>query len=206
MQMDGIALALEDDRVLDAITSGPNGAILLALVSWSDHAEVSMPWRVIGSREDALAAAAAIRSLPQSKGEYTCLTRMLALVRERVVGDVPADATRTVIDVSGDGIDNCATAEETGAERDRLVELGVTINGLPIIVKGENETVGAGAYRAPGFGLRESGPGVHETTLDAWYGQYVVGGPQGFVLKADGFEDFGRAFRQKFVAEISALD
>jgi hypothetical protein len=205
MQMEGIALALEDDGVIHAITSGPRGAILLSLVSWSDRAEVSMPWRVIASREDAEAAARVVRRLPQLKGEFTCLTRMLEQVREGVIADIPGTATRVVIDVSGDGIDNCADGAEAMAARDRLVDLGVTINGLPIIVKGENEVVGAGAYRAPGFGLREGGPGTTETTLDSWYAAHVVGGAQGFLLKADGFEDFGRAFRQKFVTEISVL-
>ncbi len=49
------------------------------------------------------------------------------------------------------------------------------------------------------------GPGTGQTTLDAWYRDYVIGGPGAFLLAAQGFEDFGRAFRQKFVTEVSCL-
>lgn len=152
--------------------------------------------------------AAAIRELPQRTGEYTCLSRMLAMVKESVVPDVPATATRVVVDVSGDGIDNCAEPFNTARERDELVAMGVTINGLPIIVKGENDVVGSGAYRAPGYELKGLliGPGTHQSTMDAWYREYVIGGPAGFLIAAQGFEDFGRAFRQKFVTEISTAE
>ena len=61
--------------------------------------------------------------------------------------------------------------------------------------------------RAPGFELKGLliGPGTAQSTMDAWYRETVIGGPSGFLIAAQGFEDFGRAFRQKFVTEISAL-
>jgi Protein of unknown function (DUF1194) len=205
LQMEGIARSLEDPGVISSISSGPRGGILLSLVSWADHASVSLDWEVIRNEEDAKRVAALVRAVPQKVGEYTCLSRMLAMVKESIVPNVPANATRVVLDVSGDGIDNCMEPIDSQRERDELVAMGVTINGLPIIVKGENDTVGSGAYRAPGFALKGLliGPGTHQTTLDAWYTENVIGGPAGFLLKADGFEDFGRAFRQKFVSEIS---
>jgi hypothetical protein len=205
LQMEGIARALEDPGVISSISNGPRGGILLSLVSWADRAEIAMPWELIQTAEDAARAAAMIRALPQRSGEYTCLSRMLAMVKESMAGSVPAVATRVVLDVSGDGIDNCKEPIDTRRERDELVDMGVTINGLPIIVKGENDVVGSGAYRAPGFELKGLliGPGTHQTTLEEWYTQNVIGGPAGFLLKANGFEDFGRAFRQKFVSEIS---
>ena len=115
---------------------------------------------------------------------------------------------RIVLDVSGDGIDNCAEPFEAARERDELVAMGVTINGLPIMVKGENDVVGSGAYRAPGFALKGLliGPGTHQTTMEEWYAANVIGGPSGFLIKANGFEDFGHAFRQKFVSEISSAE
>lgn len=207
LQMEGIAQALDDPGVIAAITSGPHGAIALALVPWADHARVALPWRVIRSRDDAVAMASDIRKLAQVTGEYTCVARMFEFARQTILSDIPVKASRMVIDVSGDGLDNCSGPEETIRERDALVSAGVTINGLPIIVKGENEVVGSGAYRAPGFGLREltKGPDTMTTTLDAWYNANVIGGAGAFLLKANGFEDFGRAFRQKFVSEISMV-
>ena len=205
LQMEGIAQALEDKGVIDAITSGPAGGIALSVVTWADHAHVPVPWRIIRSGADAISFAALVRQLPQTTGEYTCMARMLEMTRQTIVPDIPVKAARVVLDVSGDGIDNCSPPDETGTERDALVAAGVTINGLPIIVKGENEIVGSGAYRAPGYGLRElpKGPDSATTTLDAWYSANLIGGTGAFLLKANGFEDFGRAFRQKFVSEIS---
>jgi uncharacterized protein DUF1194 len=208
LQMEGIARALEDPGVIDAITGGYKGAILLTLVTWADAAETALPWQLIRSAEEARRVAALVRTLPHRRGEYTCMARMIATVSARILDSAPASAARRVLDVSGDGIDNCAEPEATEHARDELVGKGVTINGLPIIVKGENDIVGAGAYRAPGFGLRElpKGPDTDKTTLDAWYGSHVIGGPSAFLQVALGYEDFGRAFRQKFVVEISARE
>ncbi|WP_171946527.1 DUF1194 domain-containing protein [Hyphomicrobium sp. CS1GBMeth3] len=153
LQMEGIARALEDQDVINALMSGPRGGIGFALVEWADTSEFTVPWRVIRSLEDALKAAAVVRALKPKKGEHTCVSRMLSFIRESVVYNLPIAARRTVLDVSGDGIDNCQDPKNIIEERDSLVRLGVQINGLPIIVAGENEIVGAGAYRAPGFGL-----------------------------------------------------
>jgi Protein of unknown function (DUF1194) len=208
LQMEGIAQALEDSGVISAITSGPKGGIMLALVTWADHAQLSLSWRLVRSADDARAFAALIRQVPQTTGEYTCTARMFEKIRETIIPGLPGKADRVVIDVSGDGIDNCGQPGESASERDQLVAAGVTINGLPIIVKGENDIVGSGAYRAPGYGLKELPIQDQSTTmtLDAWYTANVIGGPGGFLLKANGFEDFGRAFRQKFVSEISSAE
>lgn len=185
--------------------SGNRNASTLALVEWADHAEVTIDWQFVRSSQDAHGLAQRIRSLKHQRGDYTCLARMLAIVGEKVLGTLPAPVARRVVDVSGDGIDNCDDADASNAARDALVSQGVTINGLPILVRGENDIVGAGGYRAPGYGLRQRRWGPDSaTTLDAWYNHHVVAGPGAFLHVARGYEDFGRAFRQKFVTEISA--
>ena len=106
----------------------------------------------------------------------------------------------------GDGTDNCSPDTATDAERDALVALDTTINGLPIIERA-GEVVGAGAYRAPGNAFEALPPPRNDEalTLDLWYGRHVIGGAGAFVLPAHGYNDFGRAMRQKFVTEISAV-
>lgn len=134
------------------------------------------------------------------------MARMMQIVSERIFDDLPFAASRKVLDISGDGIDNCAEPAAVDKARDAVLQRGVTINGLPIIVKGESDVVGAGAYRAPGFGLRPLTPGPEaETTLDHWFKDHVIGGPAAFLMPAQGYEDFSRAFRQKLLTEISAL-
>ncbi len=207
LQIEGVALALEDPSVVAAITSGPKGAILFSLVTWADQADVSLNWHLIRSREDAAAVAKLVRSLPQKGGEFTCIARMLHSVSERIIPSITLPVERIVVDVSGDGIDNCSDINAVHTERDAVVAKGATINGLPILVAGENDIVGSGAYRAPGFGLRELSvaPDHDVTTLDQWFQDHVVGGPETFLLVAHGYEDFARALRQKFVTEISYL-
>lgn len=105
--MEGIAKALEDPSVIEAIISGPNGCILFSMMTWADRPAFTLPWIKISSKADALAAAAKVRKLPLVGGEFTCMTRMLRSANDKVVLQIPAKALRVVIDVSGDGPDNC---------------------------------------------------------------------------------------------------
>jgi hypothetical protein len=207
LQMEGIAQAIEDPGVVASIAGGDRGAILFSMVTWADKADLALNWQRIASQADASRVAALVRSLPQVGGEFTCLGRMMHTVAASIVPHIPVPASRVVVDVSGDGVDNCSDRNEVHAERDAVLESGATINGLPIIVAGENDIVGTGAYRAPGYGLRELSRESDQdgTTLDQWFKDHVVGGPAAFVLAAQGYADFGRAFRRKFVTEISAL-
>lgn len=204
LQMEGIARALEDDGVIHAITSGPRGGIVLALVAWSDTATVALPWQQISAADDAYRVARLIRALPQTGGEYTCFAGMMRQVHDQVLPHARRLADRVVLDVSGDGIDNCEVRAAADQARDAVVAEDVTINGLPIIVAGENEIVGAGTFRRPGYAFEDLGLDRDATTLDVWYRDHVIGGPGAFLHVAHGYEDFGRAFRQKFITEISA--
>jgi Protein of unknown function (DUF1194) len=207
LQMEGIAQALEDPEVVAAITAGAKGGILFSMVAWADQADLVLDWRRISSQSEAAEVAGLVRGLPKKGGEFTCLARMLRSVAVKVVPNIPMPAARVVVDVSGDGIDNCSNKDDIHAERDAVLAAGATINGLPIIVTGENTVVGSGAYRAPGFGLQElsSQPDLERTTLDQWFTDHIIGGDGAFVIAAHGYSDFGRAFRRKFVTEISAL-
>jgi Protein of unknown function (DUF1194) len=206
LQMEGIAEALEDKGVQDAITGGPAGAILFGMVTWADRPSLVIPWMRISSQEEAKAVAAKVRKLQLQSGEFTCMTRMLRSANDKVVSQIPAKATRVVIDVSGDGPDNCNADEPIETVRDELVAGGVTVNGLPINEADPKAPVGEGAYRAPGTAFDDAtiakktdGP----VTLEDWYRAHVMGGVGSFVIPANGYADFGRAMRQKFVIEIS---
>ena len=208
LQMEGIATALEDKSVIDAIINGPNGGILFSMVTWADRPNFSLPWMRIGSKEEAFAVANKVRKLPQQLGEFTCMTRMMRSVNDKIMSQVPAQATRLVLDVSGDGTDNCNAEEAIETVRDELVANGVTVNGLPINVGDPSAPVGEGAYREPGSDFEESSLAAKNagpTTLEQWFTDHVKGGTGAFVLPANGYADFGRAIRQKFVIEISGV-
>ncbi len=110
------------------------------------------------------------------------MSRALHMIADKLLPLMPAEAERTVVDVSGDGSDNCNPLEKVDAVRDRLAAEHVTINGLPIL------------------------EGDEADTLAAWYTAHVIGGPGAFIQPAAGFDDVGRAMRNKFALEISGLD
>jgi hypothetical protein len=75
------------------------------------------------------------------------------------------------------------------------VKNGVTINGLPILL----DTPESGAL------LPKPEPGKPHP-LERWYREHVMAGPGSFVLAAQGYADFERAIRQKFVIEVSTIE
>lgn len=179
LQLEGIAAALQDPGVLSAILGGPRGAILFALVTWADRPKLAMPWMRVGSAEDAALAALRVRTVPRDGGDFTCLAQMLRFVTDKLVPQMPEMALKTVVDVSGDGSDNCNAAEPARQVSSEMAARGTIINGLPILEGREAET------------------------LESWYRENVMAGAGSFVLPAQGYADFGRAIRQKFVIEIS---
>ena len=44
---------------------------------------------------------------PRNPGNFTCMATMMRSVADKVVTQIPAKATRVVIDISGDGKDDC---------------------------------------------------------------------------------------------------
>lgn len=181
LQMSGIAAAFEDRSVQDVILSGLRRSLAITLVQWSDKPQVSVPWTVIASAGDALAFAARVRAAPRLASQFTCMSRMLRFVADKVLPQMPARADRTIVDVSGDGHDNCNPPVPVDAIRDELAAGAATINGLPIL------------------------EGDEATSLAAWYRDHVIGGVGAFLLPAAGYRDFGRAIRQKFITEVSSL-
>lgn len=179
LQMEGIARAFEDRQVQDTILAGPRGRLLVTLVNWSHKPQLAIPWTVISSRSDAARFAAAVRLAQRTSEDFTCMSRMMQVVADKILPLMPTAADRVVVDVSGDGSDNCNPENPVDRIRDDLVADEVTINGLPIL------------------------EGREADTIASWYEQHVIGGGAAFLLPADGFKDFGRAIRQKFIAEIS---
>ncbi len=197
LQMEGIAQALEDPAVIEGIIGGAKGGILFSMVTWADRPKFTLPWMRITNAEEARATAARVRKLPRQDGEFTCMARMMRNVSDKIVPQVPAQATKIVLDVSGDGPDNCNAEEPVDVARDELVKWGVTVNGLPILERAQGQS----APPVESYLPQQRGT----SPLEDWYRKNVKGGPGSFVLPANGYKDFGRAIRQKFVLEISGI-
>jgi hypothetical protein len=180
LQMEGIARAFEDQGVDDILLAGAHRSMFVALVEWSNKTHMSVPWTLITNRADARAFADKVRHAPRADNQFTCMSAALQIIEGKVMPFLPAPAEHTIIDVSGDGHDNCNPTVPIDAVRDQLVAADVTINGLPIL------------------------EGDEATTLEQWYRDHVIGGKSAFVVPAHGFADVQRAMRRKFIAEISA--
>ena len=178
LQMEGVVRAFRDPAVAAAIrTTGPTG-IAVTVVHWSSaHQQRKVvPWTQIRSGFQASAFADSIAARQQrlytgSTGVGSALT-----FGERTIRTNRFDGRRKTIDVSGDGVNNSGPLPEF--VRDRVVEAGVTINGLAI--------------------LNES------PFLDRYYERLVIGGPGSFVMSVAKYEQVVEALRNKLIREIAS--
>lgn len=181
LQMAGIAAAFEAPEVQGAVLAGPHRSMLIALVQWSNHPALSVPWTLLTSPADVRAFSAQVRRLRRTEKGFTCMSVALRSIADKLLTQMPVPADRVVVDVSGDGAENCNPRETVDEVRDDLVASGVTVNGLPVLEGEEAET------------------------LEAWYRAHVIGGDASFLVPAEGFEDFERAMRRKFITEVSGV-
>jgi hypothetical protein len=181
LQMDGVAAAFESVAVQRAVLSGPRNAIIVAFVQWANKPKLVIPWTRLSSAADIKAFAIRIRAMRRLGGDFTCMSNMMQYVADKLLPLAPVQAGRRILDISGDGRDNCNGARSVDALRDDLVSQGATVNGLPVVTTGRDDA------------------------LERWFADHVVGGEQSFVMPAFGYDDFGRAIQQKLISEISGL-
>ncbi len=172
VQRDGTAAAFRSDRVVNAVTSS---CASIVVVEWSNTPKIQVPWTTICSKADAMELADRIQGLQRANdvGMFTCMKPAInmgfALLSE-------SDALRKVIDVSGDGTDNCFSEKgEVSQLRDFAVVSEIVINGLSIGT---------------------------DTTHD-WYNENVVTHTfGGFHLRVKDWSTFQEAIEDKIAMEI----
>ena len=183
LQRDGYVAALTHPEVVAAITQGRHGRIALSYVEWAgpESQHTVMDWRAIDGPASAGAFAAALARAPIQRLRGTSISHGLAFVAP-LFDDNGYDATRRVIDVSGDGPNNMGIPIETA--RAPIVGAGITINGLPIMIK-----------RPGGF--------ASIANLDVYYEDCVIGGFGAFLVVVRSADQFAEAIRRKLVLEIA---
>ena len=187
----GYADAIQSRQLIDAISTGPHGAIALAYVEWAGDGEerVVVDWAVIRNLADARAFAAALTAAPRSYFGRTAIGAAIdfsfALFAESAF-----ETGRRVIDVSGDGTSN--QGRPVTAARDAAVGAGAVINGLAIF---NRKAAALGGYLA----LHTNPPGG----LAQYYRDNVIGGEGAFVVQIEDFRTFGDAMMRKLVNEIA---
>ena len=183
LQRDGYRNAITDPNVLAAIANGPLGAIAVVYFEWASYGfqDVIIPWTRIAGKADAQGWSDRLGSSPRQSMSWTSISGALVKAGS-LLASAPFEGSRKVVDVSGDGANNNGPPAED--ERDKLVEAGVTINGLPII------------NRHPRFSRLE-------LDVDKYYRDSVIGGLGAFYIVADDFAAFSDAIKRKLIQEIA---
>ncbi|MEO1612344.1 MAG: DUF1194 domain-containing protein [Pseudomonadota bacterium] len=174
LQMDGLAAALRDPTVIDALVAAQ---ARVAVLQWSGSSRqrVVVPWTATLSHDDVDRLATAVTGAPRAFRHYSTAIGEALRTAAALLGDISGACARQVVDVSGDGFNNEGVAETR--MRDALVRGGVVVNGLAI------ET--------------------SEPELTEYYRRNVIGGPGSFVMTAKTFEDYPEAIRRKLLRELT---
>jgi hypothetical protein len=186
LQRQGFVEAFRSPLVHDAIRNGMLGRVAVTYMEWSGDTDqkVVVPWTVIEGAEGALEFADRLSREPTGRIWRTSISSAIAF-SARLLQTSGVDALRQVIDVSGDG-PNSSGGSVTQA-RDEAVANGITINGLPIMLK-----------RPSGFGDMEN--------LDLYYRDCVIGGAGSFIVPVRERQHFAEAIKTKIIREIAALE
>lgn len=186
LQREGYALAVTSPDFLKALKSGPIGKVAITYFEWaaSTDQKVIIPWRVVDGPESAGAVAAEILKAPLRRASRTSISGAINYSLQ-LFEQNPHTGIRRVIDVSGDGPNN--NGAPVTIARDAALEKGITINGLPIMVKELNPST------------------MDIPNLDYYYEDCVIGGPGSFVVSIKSKEKFAEAIRTKLVLEVANL-
>lgn len=184
LQREGYINAITSPEFLRAVSSGAYGKIVIAYTQWaSDHdQEVILPWTVIDGAETARAAADRLEEAPYRRARRTSVSGAIDHAM-RMFENNGYNGMRRVIDVSGDGTNN--SGRPVVEARDEAIRQGVTINGLPLL-------------------LRPSSWGFSDiANLDEYYEDCVIGGVGAFSIPIRAREQFTQATKSKLVQEIA---
>jgi Protein of unknown function (DUF1194) len=186
IQREGYAQAIVSKEFLQALKTGPNGKISVTYFEWaaSGDQKIIIPWRVIDGPETADAVANEIVKTPIRRASRTSISGAINFAMP-LFDENPHRGLRRVIDISGDGPNN--NGSPVTIARDAALEKGITINGLPIMVK------------EPSYSTMDI------DNLDFYYEDCVIGGPGSFVVTIKERDKFKEAIRTKLLLEVAGL-
>jgi len=187
LQREGYIMALTSREFMQALREGANSKIAITYFEWAGQFDqkIIMPWRLIEGPESADAVASEIANAPYRRAARTSISGGLTFAKT-LFDHSGYRGLRRVIDVSGDGTNNAGPL--IVPTRDDVLAAGITINGLPIMLKRPN-------------------PGTMDIeNLDAYYEDCVIGGPGAFVVPIRERAKFIEATRTKLVLEVAGRE
>ena len=184
LQREGYIMALTSREFMQALREGANSKIAITYFEWAGQFDqkIIMPWRLIEGPESADAVANEIAAAPYRRASRTSISGGLTFAKT-LFDHSGYHGLRRVIDVSGDGANNAGPL--VVPTRDDVLVAGITINGLPIM-------------------LKRPYPGTMDMeNLDVYYEDCVIGGPGAFVVPIRERAKFIEATRTKLVLEVA---
>jgi hypothetical protein len=187
LQREGYIIGFNSPEFLNALHQGLHGRIAVTYFEWAGASDqrVVVPWRLIDGPATAKAFTDAIAAAPYRRAYRTSISGALHFALP-LFEDSGFRGLRRVIDVSGDGVNN--QGAPVAIVRDEVLERGITINGLPILLK------------------RPSLATMDIEDLDIYYEDCVIGGSGAFVIPIRERDQFREATRTKLVQEIAGRE
>ena len=184
LQREGYIAGITSRDFMQALRSGQHGKVAVTYFEWAGpyDQKIVVPWRLIDGPEAADAFANELARAPYRRASRTSISGALSFAKPLFDGS-GYRGFRRVVDVSGDGANNSGTF--VTAARDDVLAAGMTINGLPIMLKRPNAFT------------------MDIDNLDIYYEDCVIGGPGAFVVPIREREQFKEATRTKLVLEIA---
>ena len=184
VQREGYAQAIVSKEFLQALKGGPNSKIAVTYFEWSASSDqkIIIPWRVIDGPETADAVASEIMKTPVRRGSRTSISGAINFA-------MPLFEENPYRGLEARHRYFRRRAEQQWRARRRraraALEKGITINGLPIMVK------------EPSYSTMDI------DNLDLYYEDCVIGGPGSFVVSIKDRDKFKEAIRTKLVLEVA---
>ena len=184
LQREGYIAGITSREFMQALRHGMNGKVAVTYFEWAGpfDQKIVVPWRLIDGPEGADAFANEIARAPYRRASRTSISGALNFAKPLFEGS-GYRGIRRVIDVSGDGSNNSGPL--VTLVRDDVVASGITINGLPIMLKRPNSFT------------------MDLEHLDVYYEDCVIGGPGAFVIPIRERSQFKEAIRTKLVLEVA---
>ncbi len=174
LQADGLATALTDPAVTEALVTG-QVALAVLQRSGAGQQELTLPWQRMLDESAVTAFAARAAAMPRAfRGSDTAVGEAITAALAQFAA-VP-DCRRQVIDISGDGQENAGFTDARA--RAAAVVQGTMINAIAI---------------------EDPGPAFPITT---YYRNRILT-PGGFVVTARGLGDYAETLRLKLLRELA---
>lgn len=205
MQRSGYAAAFRSGPVVEAMTRGPNQAIAVSVVLFTDQVRVMIPWTVIDGKNSAEALASRIQGIPRMPGAATHIGKGLEFSINHI-SRCPHEFFASTIDLSADGWDNQYAPAVDGAAL--ITGLLGAVTGIQIGIPQGPDPVGARKLSqlrdyAKSRGITINCIAIEDASLRDYFSRHVMTGPNAFTLFAPSFRAFTDAIHRKLLREIN---